>query len=1107
MLREIITFLSSIVMTAAFAATAFGQATGGAVTGTVVDANGGVVTGAAITLRSKATGQALTAQSTEAGVYSFPNVAVGDHAITVEVTGFAPVTQDLRVALNQTTSVDVTLRAAGVTENVEVTAASEALVQSDSSQLGKTYETQLVQNLPTFGNQNTLALLSPNVVVRGSGTQGTGGSVGGTRARSNVFTLDGVDNNDPGVTGPSVGVIQDAVDQFTLLSNNFNAEFGGGGGGQFVTITRSGTNEFHGSAFVYAQNQALNAASTAEELQLQSGEINEKPRFRDTRFGLTFGGPIRKNNLFFFGAYEKEINAAEGGAAAFLSPTAEGFGRISSLPGVSPFAINYLRNYLTLASAATETQSVLGVPGIPFGEVTINVPVGFKQDLAQFNIDHQPSSRDQFRYRFNLNKIVQEQAGGGNVLFSNLINYETKLFSATWVRTFGSSLVNDLRLSYRNQVQDYPLKNPEFLTLPNVQLPAFGLDLGPAGNLPQSGKDNVYQVFDTISYIRGRHNFKFGGEFKRVLSNQDFLSRGRGDYIYDEFDDLLLDVVPPGDNAKRGVGSGSFAGNVSKYFAFAQDDWKVTPNLTLNLGVRYEYVGVPRDVRNQELNRIADVPGVIEFGVPETDKNNWAPRVGFAYSPEAERGIFRTLFGGAGKSAIRGNFAVSYSDVFQNFFSIQLPPQVAQELTPDIAVARFGFNAGQGFLERGGLPSFPAPPTTTAAARALTGGVVNSLTAPYTMAFALGVQRELSPTMAIEIRYLGTRSRKLGVQTQLNAPNVDPALLSIPTFFSVPTAAQLTGRTTLLDILDAGVGIGPLNQYGFIGPVTEYKSIGNAQYDSGSVNVTRRFSRGLAFTASYTFSKTIDDSTNEFNSSAVNPRRPENGFNIRNERGLSANDVPHRFVVAGNYELPFFKSSGNGFLRSVVGGLELAGIFQVQSGQPVTPRSALDSNLNNDNAGDRAIFNENGVPGTGSNIRAYALVGGHVTVVPLGDERTTAYVPINPNAQFIRAGFGARANSGRNVLRSNGFNRTDLTALKNFRFGEERYNLQIGAEVFNLFNQRIRTVGDNSSLVGDPVFGVGPQSAFANVNSALFNDYSGGVYGGRSVQLRAKFIF
>ena len=188
----------------------------------------------------------------------------------------------------------------------------------------------------------------------------------------------------------------------------------------------------------------------------------------------------------------------------------------------------------------------------------------------------------------------------------------------------------------------------------------------------------------------------------------------------------------------------------------------------------------------------------------------------------------------------------------------------------------------------------------------------------------------------------------------------------------------------------------------------------------------------------------------------------------------------------------------------MIGGIELAGIFQVQSGQPFTPRSALDSNLNNDNAGDRAIFNENGVPGTGSNIRAYALVNGQVTVVPLGDDRTAAYVPINPNAQFIRAGFGARTNSGRNVLRSNGFNRTDLTALKNFRFGEERYNLQIARSLQPL-QPRIRTIGDNSSLVGDPSSASGRRAHLRTSKRAL-HDYSGGVYGGQRTTAR-QFIF
>lgn len=437
------------------------------------------------------------------------------------------------------------------------------------------------------------------------------------------------------------------------------------------------------------------------------------------------------------------------------------------------------------------------------------------------------------------NKISQEQAGGGNTKFNNLVVGDSKFFAATWVRTLTPSLVNDLRLTYRYVSTDWPLKDPALSTFPNLQILPFGLNLGPSGNLPQSGSDNVYQVFDTVSYIRGEHAFKFGGEYRRILSTQDFLPRARGDYLYSTFDDLLRDLTPTGRDALRGVGTGAFTGNVTKFAFFGQDDWKLTPHLTLNLGLRYEYTGVPRDVQSVTLKSIANVPGVIAFDVPEADKNNFAPRLGFAYSPDFGGGLLGKLFGGRGRSAIRGNLSVAYSDVFQNLVSIPLPPQLQQELTVGIAATQFGLDTGTGFLQRGGLPSRSVPPVTTAAARGATAGVIKDLANSYTLSYTLSVQRELTPTMAVEVRYLGTRSYLLPVQAQVNAAFVNPTV-NIPTFFSVPTPAQLAGLPTLSSIAARpDVGVGPLDQYGFPRGVTEFKPVGSAQYDAGSASGPR----------------------------------------------------------------------------------------------------------------------------------------------------------------------------------------------------------------------------------------------------------------------------
>ncbi|MGH9945374.1 MAG: carboxypeptidase regulatory-like domain-containing protein, partial [Pyrinomonadaceae bacterium] len=607
--------------------TALGQATGGRVRGTVSDTAGAVVPGASVSLRHEATGQALNTQTTDAGLYEFPNVPVGDYTITVEGEGFAPLSQGLKAALNQTSTVDATLQPAGVAGAVEITAAGEALVQTDSSQLASGYDARQVQNLPLFGNQNLLALLSPNVVEQSAGVQGTGGAIGGTRPRGNSFNLDGVDNNDPTITGPSAKVIQDAVQEFTLLTNNYNAEFGAAAGGLFNAITRSGTNEFHGSGFFYRQDEALNAASTLEEAQLRGSRDAKKPNFGNTRFGGTFGGPVVKDRLFFFGSAQRERIDRFAAPTKYSAPTAAGLQQIAALPGASPFVINLLRDNLTLAPNATTTATVLGVSGVPFGEVINSVPSGSTETLSQINVDHLPGTRDQFRYRFSFQRTRAEQPGGGNQKFNNLSAYDTRLFSATWVRAFDSGVVNDLRLSYRRVNENYPLADAAAADFPNLLVTPLNIDLGPNLVLPQGAPvNNGYQVYDAVSLIRGPHTFKFGGEFRRLILSNRFVPLSRGYYDYADLDQLLRDEAPAIN--QRGVGSGAFASNQSKFYGFAQDDWRVRPSLTLNLGLRYEYVTLPRDLATQELNAAASVPGVVEFRAPRTDKNNFAPRVG-----------------------------------------------------------------------------------------------------------------------------------------------------------------------------------------------------------------------------------------------------------------------------------------------------------------------------------------------------------------------------------------------------------------------------------------------------------------------------------------------
>ena len=1120
MKKEIGLVIAVLGVLLAFASEGYAQATGGSVIGQTLDQNGAAVPNATVNLKNEATGQTLTTQTTGTGAFSFPNTLGGDYTITATASGFREATEKVKVLLNQESTVTVVLIPAGVSGVVEVTSGGETLVQTETSQLGRNFETRQVQDLPIFNDVRALALLSPNVVAQGVGVSGDGGSVGGTRPHANAFNVDGVDNNSPDLTGKQVNIIQDSISEVAILTNNFNAEFGTGAAGQFNTVTKSGTNSFHGSAFGYLQNRHFNATSTSEEFNLQSGVITEKPALTDRRYGGALGGPIIKNKLFFFGAYQREPISQQASGVAYTAPTLAGLQQISTLPGASPFVVDLLQNNLVLPTTATDTQTVLGTPGIPFGVVSLVTPGGSLETQYQINIDHLLGTKNQFRYRFSSDTIGTEQPGNGNPKFNNQQNVIARLFSASWINTINTRLVNEVRASYKRFITDFPLNDPAFNTFPNITVSPLNLGLGPNGNLPQGGLNNSYQIYDALSYVRGNHNFKFGVEGRWLIFTSFFLPRGRGDYNYSNLDELLTDSLPSVVDI-RGVGSAAFTGNQHKFYAFAQDDWKVTPNLTLNLGLRYEYLGLPRDAALQTLNSIASVPGVIEFNLPETDGNNFSPRIGLAYSPAFTSKLGRLFSGERGQSSIRAAFGLNYYETYQNLYLLNLPPQFQQE----ISASAFGFTPP--FLANGGVPPTPFPPNTPEDARAATASLINNAVEPYIMSATVSYQRELNSGTVLELRYLHTAGRHLPVQIRLNGGVVDNSQLVMPTFLTNPTADQLVGRPTLGSL---NLHVDPdgtqhrfptrLGSLGFLGSVTSFEPEGNSVYDGASVSLTRRMTRGLALTASYTFSKAIDNATNELFSSTVNPRRAQDGFDLSTERSLSAVDVPHRFAASFNYDIPFFNDHTNGFLRGVLGGWQINGVFQTQSGQLMTPQSVIDSNRNNDAAGDRTIVNLNGIPGTGSGVYGVNALGQRIVDASgadlLGDPSTVAYVAMNPSAQYIQAGFGARANAGRNTLRTNNWNRTDMTFVKNIRFGEERYNIQLAAEVGNFFNQRVRTIGDFGSpffvnqndFNGTNSFGIGAVSfAFPDVTSSLFNNYSAGNFSGRTVQLRAKFIF
>jgi hypothetical protein len=1092
----------------------YAQRLDGSLRGVVKDATEAVIPGAQVTALNESTGVDQETITSSAGIYLFPNLLVGKYTITVQAPAFKKlVLKNVQVLANQVSDAAATLQVGDISDMIVVVGGGER-ISTTSSQAGGSIEQRAVVDLPNpviGGNPLNLALTFPNTTSQGGGVLGEGGSVGGNRPHSNNFTIDGVDNNDISTTGSLQPVIQDAVEEFNLLTNQFSAEFGHSTAGQFNIVTKSGTNELHGSAFYYGQNRNLNAGDNLVNAAIRRGDIAGKPRFDLNRAGGTIGGPAIRNRLFLFGAYQFQNVGRAATGVSVLTPTQAGLATLNSM-AASPQVKELLAQ---LPAASSQTRSVL-VNGqtIPVGTFQAFAPDYGRYHDYQVNADadmgvHQLHGRFlSSRYRApNVNYSLPLPAFMG--AFSQDSNKVA--FIDNW--TISSSRVNDFRISYSRFVQRLGVP-AQFSAFPNVGIDDLGLNFGPEPNSPQSRIQNVYQWLNTLNFVSGRHQFKAGAERRYWIAPLDFLPYSRGQWDYANLSELVNDLVPTGLNsAMRGAGSGFFAGNQSAVYGFVQDDFKAGANLTLNLGLRYEYTTNPRDAALQQLNAVASVPGLFDFRAPRTDKNNFAPRVGFAFAPKFESGFLKNVFGEPGRSSLRGGFGIAYDMNFQNLIVNRMPPQLQTLQTPSLTCAMTNppswCAAGKGFLAGGGLLQVNVPPTTQKDARSATQSYMVDQRAPKAMTWSLSFQRELSREWTMELRYLGTRGLNLPVQTRLNAITVFETHpeLALPTYFSntdVPATVPLTAPTRAAFLAARDLRYTSLGFDG--GFITAFEPIGNSIYHAGSIEINRRFGRGLFAKANYTFSRTIDDSTNEFSSSTVNPRRAQNPYNMANERGLSALDMPHKLSLSWVWEMP--KPHGDGLLsRHVLAGWQLSGTYYAQSGQPITALSGADANGDQDSAVDRAVVNPQGTRLAGASVnyvlRDPATGATSISATNPSNSRVVGYVAKDPSAVFVVAQSGAISTVGRNTIRTPGLNNWNLAIFKNTAVAERKY-LQFRMELFNAFNHRQYSLGLGTyqQFVNNAL-----SSSYANVSSLNFLNATQFSGGSRAVQYALKFLF
>jgi outer membrane receptor protein involved in Fe transport len=1079
-----------------FNAIAVAQVSSGSLVGTVLDPSGAAVPKAKVEVKNLETNVVSSTTTDDQGAYRVNNLVAGNYSITASASGFSTSTlQNVTVDANKIATANVTLQVGTTASTVEVTE-SVAVIDTTTATIQNTFSTQLVRDLPVSGlgiGVANLALLNAGVTSSQNLGTGEGPSVGGQRPYNNNFMIEGVDDNNRQVTGSLIRFVpNDAVSEFTVLQNQESAQYGHSSGGQFNIILKSGTNEFHGSAYEYLQNRNLNAIDqTVQNQAIANGVRPVNPRHDENRFGGSFGGPIKKDKLFFFALYDYNPVGKSATPAAISAPTAQGMAALSAIPGLNATNLGVFKKYVPTAAAVDPTLTPLSVSGvtIPVGTLQFASPnYQNNQDLVT-TFDYSISDKDQLRGRYIYNRLAQIDVQANLPQFFTFNNDTYHVATLAEYHNFSPNLVNEFRLGYNRINQPTTAGNFKFPGLdafPDIVINELGLDIGPNPNAPQFTGQNTYQLQDNVTWVRGRHTFQFGFDGRRTIAPSTFTQRSRGDYEWNSLETFLLDITPDS-LAQRSLGNPVYYGDQYGTYEYAQDTWRFRPNLTLNLGLRYEYTTVPVGERSQKLNAISSVPGFLTFGEPQPSGKNFAPRIGVAYSP-----------GSKGTTSIRAGFGMAYDVLYDNIGILALPPQLST--TVDVT-APLG-TGSPGFLAHGGiLPNAPGGPALTAAqARAATSAYIPDQKLPYSIQWNLGVQHVFANNYTVEVRYLGTRGVHLDVQDRINKRTVITPTNSLPTYLSAPTQAQLDALPLTLTQLRSVSNLVPaFAANGFTNAAfVEDSPIGWSSYHGLAIQANRRFSNGLQFQAAYTWSRLIDNSTADFNTTALSPRRPQDFQNLTAEKATSALDRRNRLTFAAYYEVPWFKKS-NWMMKNIVGNWTAAPVYTYESPEWATVQSQFDANLNGDAATDRAIINPAGQDGVGSGI----------TTLKNSSGQTVAYLANNPNARYIRAGLGAYANSGRNTLPGRPVNNVDMSLLKNFNV-TERYKLQFAAQFFNFFNHpqftpgfpnRVDVVNANYNNGAADRNYLTPGNAIFNNPEAVFSSNP------RFLQLGLKFIF
>ncbi|MGH9969355.1 MAG: TonB-dependent receptor domain-containing protein [Pyrinomonadaceae bacterium] len=1119
--------ISLVAMLVFGALTICAQTSRGTVSGVVADPNGGLIAGAAVTLTNTQTGVERSATSNGEGVYRFDAVDPGTYSLKATASGFGELTKtNIEVKANLTSDVGATMSPAGQNVTVDVTTESGALLQTEAPVRGGNIDEKRITELPFAGrNPVSLALTLPGVSSNRFGFGVGTFSVNGSRGRSNNFLIDGTENNDISVAGQAFQITNpDAVQEVSVQTGNYDAEFGRAGGAVVNTITKAGTNSFHGTLSYLLDSTRDDALTSAESRRpslsrdplinpLRDGRGHPAPG-TEQWFAGTIGGPIVHNRTFFFGAFQEQRQNSTG-TVDLVVPTAAARAQLRTI--FPSGASANLDQYFTITQDTGGVASLFNVPlgaragcaapcNIQFGTFSRSFGSANRDRQWQVRIDHRLNDNGQLSGRYLYDDAVFPQ--GSDVNFTGFDAPQTNRyqnFLLTETHIFSPTITNEARIAYNRIKLSFPLgDNPVANSLARINVTNI-TSLGNASNLPQGRVANNYVFQDTMTYVRGNHTFRFGVDFLQQKSKQFAPFRGRGELTFNAsnvagqnfsaFANFVDNFGGSNGSALRDFGSPAYYPFLFRQAYFAQDRWKVSEALTLTLGLRYENFGNAINSLNTAaftgLFNVNPVTLAGPYSQPnevDDDNNNFAPTLGLAYSPSFSSGFLHRLFGEK-RSVIRAGYQIGYDSFFNNIASNAASSSPNIVGTSTVSVANAGAPRGLASL----TGSFPtaARPLSPLDSQTL---AIKNLVNPYYQRWSLGIQREMPFDIIMDLSYVGTKGTKLYINEDLN-PLVPAAQRITPPGFTGTTSGRFDNIQGSRLIRTNG---------------------GSSIYHSGQLDVRRRFTNGMAITAAYTFSRNIDNASEVFGVGGNNqPQQaaiPSIFGGQARERGVSLFHRLHRASFTYVYDLPVMKSQ-RGFLGHLLGGFQISGVTTFESGAPLNVTNGQDADGVGGNL-DRPDFNPNGQPGTRA-IPSTAVAGvtnpcgittaGQLFHTTAPNATGQCIDPANARYIGLLAGIGRTGNLGRNTLVTPGTNNWNFNILKSTRIGENK-RLEFRTEFYNIFNHPQYLQGSVSPF--SPGGGTEPAVVSSSLDGRFLNPntpQSDG--GGRVIRYQLKFIF